>query len=381
LNKPVYFIGLMSGTSMDAVDVALADLQDDDVSVIDYRQFPIPREVQTAVRSLNSQAAMVQITELDVILGRLFSEAVKAMLESTDIRPESVTAIGSHGQTVLHLPDDTYPRTLQIADPNIIAYETGITTVTDFRRLDIAAGGQGAPLASAFHAWRFRSVKTSRVVLNLGGMANITILPAGSAAEISGFDTGPGNALMDEWTRVNRRQDYDENGQWAASGCCNADLLDCMLDDPYFSLPPPKSTGKDRFNLDWLAQKRKFADTDCETRDIQATLLELTARTITDAITAQAPDTGEILLCGGGTHNHRLVQRLQELLPEPVIITTEAYGIHPDAVEAVTFAWLAKCRLEHIPGNVPAVTGAAEPLVLGSVYEPSRRRKRNETGK
>ncbi len=371
----MYFIGLMSGTSMDAIDAALADLHDNGLSVIEYRQFPIPEDIQTAVRSISTRTTLEQITELDVILGRLFAEAVESILALSGTKPESIAAVGSHGQTVLHLPTGIYPRTLQIADANIIAYRTGITTVTDFRRLDIAAGGQGAPLASAFHAWRFRSTETDRIVLNLGGMANITVLPADPAAGISGFDTGPGNSLMDEWTRLHLQQKYDEDGQWAASGSRDKELLDLMLDDTYFRMPPPKSTGKDRFNLHWLSQKTDLLRSDRDSKDIQATLLELTTRTISDAIKTNAPDTEEILLCGGGIHNHQLVKRLKESLPDIDIVSTDLYGIHPDAVEAITFAWLAKCRLEMTPGNVPSVTGAAGPLVLGAVYEPGYRNR------
>jgi len=270
----------------------------------------------------------------------------------------------------LHFPQANYPRTLQIGDPNIIAVNTGITTVADFRRSDIAAGGQGAPLASAFHAWRFRSTVTNRIVLNLGGMANITILPADITQPISGFDTGPGNALMDDWTQRHLHRDYDHNGEWATSGTCDHELLNLLLDETYFQLPSPKSTGRDDFNLAWLEQKLMRLNKLLPPENVQATLLELTARTISDAVFKSAASTQEILLCGGGTHNLALGQRLRQLLLNQLIVSTAQYGIHPDAVEAVTFAWLAKCRMDNCPANIPAVTGAKRLVMLGGVYQP-----------
>jgi anhydro-N-acetylmuramic acid kinase len=364
----VYFIGLMSGTSVDAIDAALVDITDNQLSLIAYDQYPIPSPVQTAIRTLSSTTPIANVSELDAILGELFAEAVNTIIVKGSLKPADITATGSHGQTILHLPQATYPRTLQIGDPNIIAVKTGITTVADFRRSDIAAGGQGAPLASAFHAWRFRSNNLNRIVLNLGGMANITVLPADITQPVSGFDTGPGNALMDDWTQRHLHRDYDHNGEWATSGTCDNELLNLMLDETFFHMPSPKSTGRDDFNLDWLEQKRMSLNKLLPPEDVQATLLELTARTISDAVLNSAPSTQEILLCGGGTHNLALVQRLRQLLLNQRIVSTEQHGIHPDAVEAVTFAWLAKYRLDNSPANIPAVTGASRPVVLGAVY-------------
>lgn len=363
------FIGLMSGTSADAIDAALVDLSGDKPDIIDYRQYALDAGLQQILRGINLSSSIETLSELDYRLGRHFGQAVLALLEANGKAPEQVRAIGSHGQTILHLPKATSPRTLQIGDPNLIAGLTGITTIADFRRADMAAGGQGAPLAPAFHAWRFRSGKVNRVVLNIGGIANITILPGASESEVRGFDTGPGNILMDAWIQQRLDRNYDEQGNWAASGNVQQDLLELMLADPYFSALPPKSTGKEDFNTEWLAGHRSETGSACRDEDIQATLLELTAVSISDAIAACAPATEEILVCGGGIHNTALMRRLQSLLSGTTVKSTGEYGINPDAVEAVTFAWLAQQRLENIPANLPSVTGAKRAAVLGAIYE------------
>jgi anhydro-N-acetylmuramic acid kinase len=358
----------MSGTSMDAIDAALVEFTDEDLNLIHYHQFPYPRDIQSAVRSVNSDVSMREITRLDVILGELFAASVLELLKQCKVSPGDISAIGSHGQTVLHLPQEDQPRTLQIGDPWIIANRTGIPTVADFRRNDIAAGGQGAPLTPAFHTWKFRSGDMDRVVLNLGGVANITILPADRNTGVSWFDTGPCNGLMDAWTQLRLNKDYDVDGIWAREGHCNDKLLGIMLDTPYFSLPPPKSTGKDEFNLRWLDQKLNILTDPVPDSEVQATLLEFSARSISEAINCYACRTGEVVLCGGGIHNPALVNRLKELLPGMDMVSTEKYGVNPDAVEAITFAWLAKRRLENIPGNLPSVTGAKKAVLLGTVY-------------
>ncbi len=355
---------------MDAIDTALVEINGNDLAVIQYRQYPIPTAVQTAVRNVSVRTSLEQITELDVILGELFADAVNAILALSGLTPAAITAIGSHGQTVLHLPRGNYPRTLQIGDPARIAVRTGITTVADFRRNDIAAGGQGAPLACAFHAWRFHSAERDRVVLNLGGMANITVLPSGSESQITGFDTGPGNALMDSWVQLHLQQDFDVDGAWAISGKVDPQLLGLMLADPYFSKRPPKSTGKDDFNRGWLSARLDMTGREIEPANVQATLLELTARSVSTAIAQNAPVTTEVLVCGGGMHNRALLQRLKEYMPDRTIVPTDQYGVSADAVEAVTFAWLAKCRLEQLPANLPAVTGASRKVILGAIYSP-----------
>jgi len=353
---------------MDAIDAALVDIDNNQLSVLHYYQFPISREIQQRVRSVNAETRLSDISELDAILGDLFAGAVISLLEQSGHPASTITAIGSHGQTVLHLPEASHARTVQIGDPSRIAVQTGITTVADFRRNDIAAGGQGAPLACGFHAWQFRHPRLNRVVLNLGGIANITRLPAELTQAITGFDTGPANGLMDSWTQLHLQQDYDQNGQWAASGHCNEQLLVRLLEEPYFHLAPPKSTGKDLFNLHWLNQNISLSGLQIAAVDIQACLLELAARSISAAITRYAADTDEVLICGGGAHNRAMVQRLIELLPGMKIEKTDVYGVKTDAVEAVTFAWLAKCRLDNITANIPTVTGARRPVLLGAIY-------------
>ena len=363
------YVGLMSGTSADAIDAALVDFSPDGLEVLDYRQFPLEADLQRTLRNITPASTVDDVAELDVLLGRHFGRAVLALLEANTVKADQVRAIGSHGQTIMHLPGATPPRTLQIGDPGVISGLTGITTVADFRRADMAAGGQGAPLAPAFHAWRFRNTANNRVVLNIGGIANITILPAARTGEVAGFDTGPGNTLMDAWIQQCLNRNYDDQGSWAASGKVQEDLIKLMLADSYFSAPHPKSTGKDDFNLEWLGSLTEKTGTACSNEDMQATLLELTAASIAGAILECAPETDEILTCGGGLHNLVLMQRLQSLLPAIAIKSTAEYGINPDAVEALTFAWLAQQRLENIPANLPAVTGARRPVVLGAVYE------------
>ena len=280
-----------------------------------------------------------------------------------------IAAIGSHGQTVLHQPLGAHPNTLQIGDPNRIAWRTGITVVADFRRTDMAAGGHGAPFAPALHAWRFREPGSDRAVLNIGGIGNITILPAEPGAPASGFDTGPGNTLLDQWATRQGVGSMDTGGRWAASGAVNKDLLREFLKEDYFSASPPKSTGREYFSLDWIEARLSRLDARPGAADVQATLAELTCLTISRALLEHAPRTSLVLVCGGGVHNPVLMDRLRQLLPDAAIQTTADFGIDPDAVEAVAFAWLAKRRLEGKPGNLPAVTGAKEAVLSGAIYE------------
>ena len=354
---------------MDAIDAALVEINVQNVKVLAYEQFPIPNDIQNQVRRVNSTTSIEKISELDVVLGKLFADASQQIIASNNLSPDKISAIGSHGQTVLHMPEEKYARTLQIGDANIIACETGITTIADFRRMDIAFGGQGAPLASAFHAWYFRQTDKACAVLNIGGMANITLLPTDPAKPITGFDTGPGNALMDDWAQKHLGKDFDEDGVWAASGAVEESLLKDMLQAPYFSAKPPKSTGKDDFNLEWLEQRLEQHEQSLAVENVQATLLELSAYSISNAINKLAPETREVLICGGGIHNKQLMLRLKALLVDMEICSTEKYGIDPDALEAVVFAWLAKCRMENTPANLPSVTGASRKVLLGGIYK------------
>ena len=365
----VYYIGLMSGTSVDAIDAALVSFDNNNIKLHSALNYPISDELRQQLLTLITpgENELVRMNQLDVKLGRLFSEAVLALLKQTNIPTTQVKAIGSHGQTLRHFPDSETPGTLQIGDPNIIAETTGITTVADFRRRDIAAGGQGAPLVPAFHQSLLRDKKINRIILNIGGIANITVLEKDFAKPVIGFDTGPGNALMDSWIHKHTQQTHDKNGDWAASGSIHQQLLDTLLTDPYFNQPPPKSTGRETFNMQWLDQQlQNFAELSKE--EIQTTLTELSAVTIAQATIKYAPDTEQVLVCGGGVHNKYLMKRLAEHLPKQLIQSTQVVGIDPDWVEAMAFAWLAKQTLNGQPGNLPSVTGARHPVVLGGIF-------------
>jgi anhydro-N-acetylmuramic acid kinase len=291
------------------------------------------------------------------------------LIADSKVDKSRIRAIGSHGQTIRHRPRATRPFTMQIGDPNLIAAGTELTTVADFRRRDLALGGEGAPLAAAFHKWLWLDRRENRVVLNIGGIANITILPAASDA-VSGFDTGPGNTLLDAWIDSRRNESFDDGGAWADSGRAIPALLELLLADPYFASQPPKSTGFEYFNLRWLedAMSRLPQADRPRPEDIQATLVLVTARSVADAVRRHAPSTHRVLVCGGGVHNDSLMRRLQEELGAIRIESTAHVGLDPDWVEAATFAWLAQRCLNRQPGNLPTVTGAAGFAVLGGIY-------------
>lgn len=359
----------MSGTSLDAIDAAIVRFNDGRCQLQQRLALPISEDIRRQALSLLTpgENELARLCQLDVQLGGLFAEAVQTLLIHADLDASAISAIGSHGQTLRHYPDTGFPTTLQIGDPNIIAEQTGITTVADFRRRDMAAGGQGAPLAPAFHQALWQDDKANRVVLNIGGIANITLLPADPAVPVTGFDTGPGNALMDSWTQTHLQQTHDSNGAWAASGKINKALLEQLLSDVYFQQAPPKSTGREIFNLSWLEkQLQHFSDLSAE--DIQATLAELTAISMARAISKHAADTEQVLICGGGVHNTYLMQRLAAHLPQYQLRSTQELGIDPDWVEAMAFAWLAKQTLAGLAGNLTGVTGAHRPVILGGIY-------------
>jgi len=362
----------MSGTSVDGIDAALVDLSGPQPQLTSAHTCPwsadLHERILTALTDPD-RTALPALGELDARLGEAFANAALELITAAGLRPDQVTAIGSHGQTLYHAPDGNPAFSLQAGDANRIAELTGITTVADFRRRDIAAGGQGAPLVPAFHRALFHDPGTPRAVLNIGGMANLTLLPADADA-VTGFDTGPGNVLLDAWHHKHRQADYDSNGNWARSGKLNPPLLGQLLAHPYFSKPPPKSTGRELFCRHWLEQQLQAGHQDLPAADIQRTLLELTARSISLSLQQAMPGLEQLLVCGGGVHNGFLLQRLQELLPGCLVESTENHGLHPDWVEAVAFAWLAKQTLEGKPGNLPAVTGARHAVVLGAVYSP-----------
>lgn len=365
------FVGLMSGTSVDGIDAALVsipDLAPYRPRLLHARCEPMPADLRERLLAicLPGDNEIDRLGPLDVELGSRFAVAALNLLQEAGIEASSIRAIGSHGQTIRHRPSGAQPFTLQIADANVIAERTGITTVADFRRRDLAAGGQGAPLVPAFHDAVFRQPGRERLVVNIGGMANVTWLPASPSMPVSGFDTGPGNVLMDAWHERHRGLRFDRDGAWAASGRICSDLLARLMSDPYFAEPPPKSTGRERFSINWL-DEHLAAGPDLAPTDVQATLAEVTARSISDAIRTRAPDA-DVFLCGGGAHNAFLRARIAAALPDCRVGTTNALGIDPDWVEAMAFAWLAYRTLNGLPGNLPAVTGAGHPVVLGAIH-------------
>jgi anhydro-N-acetylmuramic acid kinase len=302
---------------------------------------------------------------VDALLGTFTGRALAAFLRDHGILPERIRAIGSHGQTIRHRPEANQPFTWQIGDPNRIAEVTGITTVADFRRRDMAAGGQGAPLVPAFHEALFRTENESRVLLNIGGISNITCLSADPCIPVSGFDTGPGNGLMDAWCLRHRGLPYDANGDWAATGQLVSDLLATLMTEPYLHKTPPKSTGREMFHLSWLESQQALDA--FRPQDVQRTLVEFTAATIIDAVKRWAPESTRLVVCGGGRLNGLLMGRLEHLA-DMAVQTSDDLGFDGDAMEAAAFAWLAARRLDGLSGNAPAVTGALGSRILGAVY-------------
>lgn len=363
------YIGLMSGTSMDAIDGVLVDFSQG-IHLLGTHSAPIPDSLREGIAALclPGDNEIERMGRVDAALGEHFAAAALAVLESSGLHAGSVRAIGSHGQTIRHRPQAEPPFTLQIADPNIIAERCGITVVADFRRRDMAAGGQGAPLVPAFHAGIFGGADQHRIVLNLGGIANITVLPAGRPDALRGHDTGPANMLMDAWCLLHQGEPYDEGGEWAASGDVHPGLLRRLQEHPYFLRAAPKSTGREDFNLDWLRGQLSAQGDTIEAADVQATLLELTATTVARGVRDSGLERGELLLCGGGAFNTRLWQRLAGLLPDWSLRSTADFGLAPTWVEATAFAWLARQTLLGLPGNLPAVTGAAGSRVLGAIH-------------
>lgn len=365
------YLGLISGTSADGIDVALVSFERG-AQVLAARTFAYAPDLRARTLALMhaQELAVDAFGELDAEIGEVFASSALALLAEAGVAPGAVTALGSHGQTVRHRPGAQHPFTLQIGDPNRIAERTGISTVADFRRRDMAAGGQGAPLVCALHAALFSAVDEARAVLNLGGIANFTLLAPGQT--VRGFDTGPANCLLDAWALRHLGRAHDEGGALAASGCVNGALLGELLADEYFARPLPKSTGREHFHLEWL-DAHLARHPGLAVADVQATLLELSVRSIADALAQHAADTRRVIACGGGVHNARLMQRLGSALAERlghacVLETSAAHGLDPDFVEATAFAWLARQRLSGLPGNCVDVTGAAGPRVLGAVY-------------
>ncbi|WP_329742094.1 anhydro-N-acetylmuramic acid kinase [Dyella sp. A6] len=370
-DESALYIGLISGTSADGVDAALVRFDQDMPQPVDALVHPWPdalRERILAVAQDQTRLDLDAYGRLDVAIGACFADAVLQLLQQSGTPASAVRAIGSHGQTLRHRPQGEHPFTLQVGDPSVIAERCGIDVVADFRRADVAAGGQGAPLLPALHAMLLARPGHARVVLNLGGIANITTL--GADGSVLGFDTGPANGLLDAWCLRHRGEAFDRDGRFAASGHVHADLLQALLADAYFAQPPPKSTGREHFHLDWL--ERHPGATTLPAADVQATLLELTAQSVAESILAHASSAEDVLVCGGGVHNPVLMNRLGALLAPRRVISTATVGIDPDYLEANAFAWLARQRLLGRPGNLPAVTGARGPRVLGAIHAAHR---------
>ncbi len=363
------FIGLMSGTSVDGIDAALVEFDAQQLHVHATYCHPWPAEVRMRLLH-SSQQAPEQITLAEVAClehetAVCFAEAVAQLLALAQVSAQAVTAIGNVGQTICHQPLATPPYTWQVGNPSLLAQLTGIPVVAGLRQSDMAAGGQGAPLAPALHRAYLHSATENRVVLNLGGIANITVLPATQMQSLCGFDTGPANALLDAWSLQQRGEARDEAGQWAAQGQVHAELLQLLLADPYFQQTPPKTTGRDYFNLAWLHQRAGGLLATLSAVDVQATLTALTAHSIAQAILAYPVQC--VLACGGGVHNAHLMHSLQTLLACPVQSTSNC-GLDPDWVEAICFAWFAWQRWQQQPVDLTSITGAKQPQIMGGVF-------------
>lgn len=365
------YLGTMSGTSMDGLDlVAVRFDNHQHPTMLCHQTLPYPARLKQSLLHLavEPSATIDAMCTADTQLGEFYAEKINDFINSYSMDRKRIFAIGSHGQTLRHSPLSTPPYTLQIGDANIIAANCGITVVADFRRRDVALGGQGAPLTPAFHQQVFRSDQVDRCIINIGGIANLTLLPQQLQSAIIGFDSGPGNTLMDSFCRQILHCEYDEDGQLAARGKADESILQAMLADPYFQLPPPKSTGTDYFSTAWM---HSFGLQQLKPADALATLLELTAASIVQAAQQLTQHAAEYYVCGGGAHNQHLMERLQQYLSPASVRSTSSLGLHPDWVEACAFAWLARQTLRHQPGNIPDVTNALKPSILGAVYYPT----------
>ena len=370
------FLGLISGTSADGIDVAAVELDGARVQLRAGRTYAWDPDLRAQILRVSQhqpQVSLDEFGELDTAVADAFAEAALQLIHDFGLDRSAVRAIGSHGQTLRHRPRGPRPFTLQIGDPSRIAERSGCSVVADFRRRDVAAGGQGAPLVPAFHRAVFADRDEARAVLNIGGIANLSLLggsrpdpQTGAEAPVLGFDCGPGNGLMDAWCLQQRGLSFDAGGAFAAEGRVHPGLLACLLADDYLDQPPPKSSGRDRYHLQWL--QPQLAGLDLSAADVQATLLEFTAASIASAVQRWQPDCARVLVCGGGVHNSVLMTRLAAQMPTRTVESTAAHGVDPDFVEAMTFAWLARETLAGRPGNLFEATGAAGPRVLGGIY-------------
>lgn len=364
------YIGIMSGTSANAVDTVLVDFAEQQPIILANHTETIGTSLQQAIHAfaIPGHDELNRLAEVDIAIAQLSAHAVNQLLKKAQKKPHEIKAIGSHGQTIRHQPTGYTRYTFQVGDGNIITTMTGITTVTDFRRRDIALGGQGAPLTPIFHQHFFATSDSSRIVLNLGGIANISILPNKTQPALLGFDTGPGNTLLDQWIQRHCDQSYDDQGRWGREGRLHPGLLKNLLSDPYFSRQHPKSTGLEYFNLKWLYHYLESFSY-VKPIDVQATLIELTAISVIQAVQMYYSE-GEIIVCGGGAYNDFLIERIRANSTRHILHSSKVYGIDPEWIESVAFAWLAKLAIHREPGNVPSVTGARSSAVLGAIYQP-----------
>lgn len=365
-SNPDYYVGIMSGTSLDGIDAVLTDLNSQPPLLLNTFYQPYDKNLRSQILDLHQSGnnELHLAAMLSNKLAHCYAKTVINLLNKHKVKSQSVTAIGCHGQTVRHCPQSEMSYSIQLGNASLLAELTGITVVADFRSRDIAAGGQGAPLVPAFHQLLFQDPEISRVIINIGGISNITNLA--SNTKIVGFDCGPGNILMDSWCQRHLGTTYDKNGTWAESGETIPALLEELMSFKFFSVPPPKSTGREVFNLTWL---EKHLSGNESTEDVQATLLQLTSRAITDTILKWFPDTTEVYLCGGGARNIALTSRIQISLPGKKVAPTDVLGINADWLEAFAFAWLAKQNIQGIPSSIPSVTNAKGERILGAVYQ------------
>ncbi len=356
---------------MDGIDAALVDLAGTTISLVAYSETPYSTPLRALLEALVGTEKSLSAAEfgaLNVQIGQEFLLAATSLIVRAGYAPAQIAGIGSHGQTVSHGPKGEFPYTLQLGDPSVIAAGSEIDTVADFRSKDVALGGQGAPLVPPFHQALFGLPVVARAVVNVGGIANVTLLPGNEGTDIVAFDTGPGNTLLDQWVKLHRNEAYDTGGVWAKSGETQPKLLEIFLSEPYFHRSPPKSTGREDFNMAWVHRALRQAGVQYRPVDVQRTLLELTSRTIVSQILRYLPTCTQLVLCGGGARNPLLVDTLRQLATPWTVNLSDELGVPANAIEAMAFAWLAYRRLHDLPGNLPSVTGASRSTLLGAIY-------------
>lgn len=364
------YMGIMTGTSLDGIDIALVDFSKEPGELVAFQTYDYPKDLRLNILAINQNqpTTISAIGDLDYRLGTFFANKIQEFLTEFNISSDNIQALGCHGQTMWHQPERESRYSVQLGNASLIANQVQIDVIADFRNADMAFGGQGAPLAPIFHDYLFRSDSQKRVILNIGGIANITCLTAGQ--DITGYDTGPGNILMDAWIETHRDLPYDKNGQWAKTGTIHNDLLHHLLDDDWLRKPPPKSTGREYFNMAWLKQKLQAFEI-IKPEDVQATLVDFTAQSIADQVKIVAPEV--LIVCGGGAQNTYLMERLQSLCSFCSVQSCQDYNVDPDALEASAFAWLAWRHCQRKTGNLPFVTGASQTAILGALYPHTRK--------